>query len=152
MSYYTLTLWRFALRQIYEHNLPAIEFWPYDSQGFELAGLFVDIVATQHRTLIISHRDVSVFGCDQAALWKLLSVRLSVRSSECLSVRPSACYTFFTMFLSSYHHGIFWSYYHGQTWCPCKDQGQRLKIKVTQVKSQFSLIRTVTQVWIHIWW
>ena len=33
-----------------------------------------------------------------------------------------------------------------------KGQGQRLKVKVTEVKIQFSSFRTVTPVWIHIWW
>ena len=45
-----------------------------------------------------------VFSCDQAALRTPLSVCLSV----CQSVRLSVCHTFFTMFLSSYHHEIVW--------------------------------------------
>ena len=62
----------------------------------------------------------SIFSCDQAALRTLLSVRLSVRLS--------LCDTFFTMFLSSYHHEIFRSYYHWQKWCPCKrSRSQRSK-------------------------
>ena len=32
-----------------------------------------------------------------------------------------------------------------------KGQGQRLKVKVTEVKAQLSRFRTVTPVWIHIW-
>ena len=40
-------------------------------------------------------------------------------------VRLSVCYTFFTMFLSSYHHEIFRSYYHWQKWCPCKRSWSR---------------------------
>ena len=32
-----------------------------------------------------------------------------------------------------------------------KGQGQRSKVKVTDVKTQFSRFRTVTPVWIHIW-
>ena len=31
-------------------------------------------------------------------------------------------------------------------------QGQRLKVKVTDAKTQFSCFRTITPVWIHIWW
>ena len=31
------------------------------------------------------------FSCDQAALWMVFSVRLSVRPSVCPSVRPSVC-------------------------------------------------------------
>ena len=33
-----------------------------------------------------------------------------------------------------------------------KGQGQRSKVKVTEVNTQLSLFRTVTPVWIHIWW
>ena len=49
-----------------------------------------------------------IFSCDQAALWMVQSVRLSVR------------HTFLIMFLSSYHHEIFRSYYQWQKWRPCK--------------------------------
>ena len=31
-------------------------------------------------------------------------------------------------------------------------QGQRSKVKVTEVKTQFSSFWTITLVWIHIWW
>ena len=53
-----------------------------------------------------------------------------------------------TMFPSPYHHDIFRSYYQWQKWCPCK----RSKVKVTEVITQLSRFRTVTPVWIHIWW
>ena len=33
-----------------------------------------------------------------------------------------------------------------------KGQGQRSNVKVTEVKTQLSRFRTVTPVWIHIWW
>ena len=33
-----------------------------------------------------------------------------------------------------------------------KGQGQRAKVKVTEVTNQISRFRTVTPVWIHIWW
>ena len=82
-----------------------------------------------------------IFSCDQAAIWLVQSVRLSV----C----PSFCHTFFTMFPSSYHHEIFRSYYHGQKWCPCKRS--RSKVKVTEVNTQLSRFRTLTPVWIDIW-
>ena len=42
-----------------------------------------------------------LFSCNQAALWMVFSVRLSVR------------HTFLTMFPSSYHHEIFRSYHLG---------------------------------------
>ena len=64
-----------------------------------------------------------VFSCDQAALWMVQSVCLSVR----LSVRPSVCHTFLTMFPSSYHHEIFRSYYQWQKWRPCKRSRSEVK-------------------------
>ena len=33
-----------------------------------------------------------------------------------------------------------------------KGQGQRLKVKVTEVTTQLNRFRTVTPVWIHLWW
>ena len=55
-----------------------------------------------------------------------------------------------TMFPSSYHHEIFRSYYQWQKWRPCKRS--RSKVKVTEVTTQLNRFRTVTPVWIHIWW
>ena len=71
-----------------------------------------------------------------------------------LSVRLSVCHTFFTMFSSSYHHEIFRSDYQWQKWRPChaNGQGQRSKVKVTEVTAQLNRFRTVTPVYIHIWW
>ena len=70
---------------------------------------------------------LAVFSCDQAALWMVQSVRLSVRLSVCPSVRPSVCHTFLTMFPSSYHHEIFRSYYQWQKWRPCKRSRSEVK-------------------------
>ena len=33
-----------------------------------------------------------------------------------------------------------------------KVQGQKSKVKVTEVKTQISCFRTITPVWFHIWW
>ena len=52
------------------------------------------------------------------------------------------------MFPSSYHRQIFRSYYQWQKWRPCK----RSKVKVTEANTQLNRFRTVTPVWIHIWW
>ena len=71
---------------------------------------------------------------------------LSVCPSVCLSVRLS----FLTMFPSLYHHETFRSYYHWQKWRPCKRS--RSKVKVTEVTTQLYRFRTVTPVWIHVWW
>ena len=91
--------------------------------------------------------------------WKVFFVKISCR--KCFlaatkqlyewfspSVRLSVCHTFLTMFPSSYHHEIFRSYYQWQKWPTCK----RSKVKVTEVTTQLNRFRTVTPVWIHIWW
>ena len=91
-----------------------------------------------------------IFSCDQAAIWLVQSVCPSVRPSVRLSVCPSVRHTFLTMFSSSYHHEIFRSYYQWQKWRPCKRS--RSKVTVTEVTTRFNRFRTVTPVWIHIWW
>ena len=120
----------------YDHQVPTQSLFPGNALPFD------------HGSLGTGQSLVSViFSCDQAAIWLVQSVCLSVRPS----VRLSVCHTFFTMFPSSYHHEIFRSYYHGQKWCPCKRS--RSKVKVTEVNTQLSRFRTPvwTPVWIHIW-
>ena len=70
---------------------------------------------------------ILVFSCDQAALWMVQSVPLSV----CPSVCQSVCHTLLTMFPPSHHHEIFKGDYPWQKWCPCKMS----KVKVTEVKT-----------------
>ena len=77
------------------------------------------VISSLTKMMIIMYQ--YIFSCDQAALWMVQSVCLSI----CLS---------FTMFPSS------------------KGQGQRSNVKVTEVKTQLNRFRTVTPVWIHIWW
>ena len=80
--------------------------------------------------------------------WFSPSVRPSVR----LSVRPSVCHTFLTMFPSSYHHEIFRSYYQWQKWRPCKRSRSEVKGQGHRGHDPNFRFRTVTPVWIHIWW
>ena len=75
--------------------------------------------------------------------WYFPSVRLSV----CLSVTP---------FWLCSHHRIIMKFSevitNGQSKVHAKGQGQRSKVKVTEVTTQLNRFRTVTPVWIHIWW
>ena len=84
-----------------------------------------------------------VFSCDQAALQMVLSVCPSV----CPSVPP---------FSLCSHHRIIIKFSgvitNDQSKVHAKGQGQRSKVKVTEVKTQLNRFRTVTPVWIHIWW
>ena len=88
-----------------------------------------------------------VFSCDQAALWMVQSVCLSVRLSVCLSVTP---------FWLCSHHPIIMKFSgvitSDKSDVHAKGQGQRSKVKVTEVTTQLNRFRTVTPVWIHIWW
>ena len=74
--------------------------------------------------------------------WFILSVRLSVRHT----ILTTVCY----------HHCIIMKFSglitNDRSDVHAKGQGQRSKVKVTEVKTQLSHFRTVTPVWIHIWW
>ena len=88
-----------------------------------------------------------VFSCDQAAIWLVQSVCLSVRPSVRLSITP---------FSPCSHHHIIMKFSgvisNDKSDVHAKGQGQRSKVKVTEVNTQLSRFRTVTLVWIHIWW
>ena len=79
--------------------------------------------------------------------WYFPSVRLSVCPSVCLSVTP---------FWLCSHHRIIMIFpgviTQDQGKVHAKGQGQRSKVKVTEVTTQLNRFRTVTPVWIHIWW
>ena len=80
-----------------------------------------------------------IFSCDQAALWMVQSV--------CLSVTP---------FSLCSHHRIIMKFSgvitNDKSDVHAKGQGQMSKVKVTEVTNQLNRFRTVTPVWIHIWW
>ena len=80
-----------------------------------------------------------------------LSVRLSVRPSVCLSVCLSV-----TPFWLCSHHRIIMKFSgvitNDHSKVHAKGQGQRSKVKVTAVTTPLNRFRTVTPVWIHIWW
>ena len=71
--------------------------------------------------------------------------------SVCLSVRPSV-----TPFSRCSHHRIIMKFSevitNDKSDFHAKGQGQRSKVKVTEVTTQLDRFRTVTPVWIHIWW
>ena len=75
--------------------------------------------------------------------WYFLSVCLSVR----LSVTP---------FWLCSHHCIIMKFSgvitNDRSDVHAKGQGQSFKVQVTQVTTQLNGFRTVTPVWIHIWW
>ena len=93
----------------------------------------------------------TVFSCDQAALQMVFSVCPSVCLSVCPSVRPSV-----TPFWLCSHHRIIMKFSgvitSDRSDVHAKGQGQRSKVKVTEVTNQLYRFRTVTPVWIHLWW
>ena len=101
--------------------------------------------------IMISTWFSQIFSCDQAALWMVQSVCLSVCLSVCPSVRPSV-----TPFWLCSHHPIIMKFSgvitSDKSDVHAKGQGQRSKVKVTEVTTQLNRFRTVTPVWIHIWW
>ena len=88
-----------------------------------------------------------LFSCDQAALWTPLSVCRTVRPSVCLSVTPfslCSCHRIITKF-----SGVITN---DRSNVHAKGYGHKSKVKVTELITQLSRFRTVTPVWIHIWW
>ena len=79
------------------------------------------------------------------------SVRPSVRPSVCLSLCPSV-----TPFWLCSHYRIIMKFSgvitRDQGKVHAKGQGQKSKVKVTEVTTQLNRFWTVTPVWIHIWW
>ena len=79
----------------------------------------------------------------------------SVRPSVRLSVRPSVCLSVTPFWLCS-HHPIIMTFSgvitSDKSDVHAKGHGQRSKVKVTEVTTQLNRFRTVTPVWIHIWW
>ena len=81
-------------------------------------------------------------ACFMAAEIKFFKdIRLSVRPS----VRP-----FVTPFWLCSHHRIIMKFSNDKSDVHAKGQGQRSKVKVTEVMTPFSRFQTVTPVWIHI--
>ena len=72
-----------------------------------------------------------------------------------LSVCPSVCLSVTPFWLCS-HHCIIMKFSgvitKDQGNVHAKGQGQRSKVKVTEVTTQLNRFRTVTPVWIHVWW
>ena len=71
------------------------------------------------------------------------------------SVCPSVCPSVTPFWLFS-HHRIIMEFSgvitNDQSKVHAKGQGPRSKVKVTEVTTQLNRFRTVTPVWIHIWW
>ena len=91
--------------------------------------------------------------CDFLAATKQLYDWFS--PSVCLSVCPSVRLSV-TPFSPCSHHHIIMKFSgvitNDKSDVHAKGRGQRSKVKVTEVNTQLNRFRTVTLVWIHIWW
>ena len=74
----------------------------------------------------------------------------SVRLSVCLSVRLSHLFDYVSIIVSSLNFSEVINKDQGKV--DAKGQGQRSKVKVTEVTTQPNRFRTANPVWIHIWW
>ena len=76
----------------------------------------------------------------------------SVCPSVCLSVRPSHLFLHVPIIVSSWNFQELLPMTKVTSMQKVKVRGQRSKVKVTEVNTQLNRFRTVTLVWIRIWW
>ena len=74
----------------------------------------------------------------------------ATKTSFCPSVCLSVCHLFHYVPVIVSSWNFQWQNYY--QWQNAKGQGHRWKVKVTEVITQLSRFRTVTPVWIHMWW
>ena len=120
--------------------------WPAENKSLTKTPL--TILRCQNRRIRLLLMDDSFLAATkQLYKWYFPSVRLSVRPSVRMSVTP---------FWLCSHHRIIMKFSgvinNDQSKVHTKGQGQRSKVKVTEVTTQLNCFRTVTPVWIHIWW
>ena len=99
--------------------------------------------------MVVNMPDINLFLAATKQLYEWFSP--SVRPSVRLSVRPSV-----TPFWLCSHHPIIMKFSgvitRDKSDVHAKGQGQRSKVKVTEVTTQLYRFRTVTPVWIQVWW
>ena len=120
-----------------------IQFLKYILFCFFVCFFFFDLIIVIYCFDTLNMEDV--FSCDQAALWMVQSVCPSVCPSVRPSVRPSV-----TPFWLCSHHPVIMKFSGVITSDKSdvheKGQGQRSKVKVTEVTTQLNRFRTVTPV------
>ena len=127
------------------HSLTHVDEWEFMCDAF-----------TRIWCWIWSAYDVSIWRVFLAATKQLYEwFSPSVCPSVCLSVRLSVRLSVTPFWLCS-HHPIIMKFSEvitsDKSDVHAKGQGQRSKVKVTEVTTQLNRFRTVTPVWIHIWW
>ena len=104
------------------------------------------------------HRCIPCIKASDTQLWFLAATKQLYEwyfLSACPSARLSVCPSVTPFWLCS-HHRIIMKFSgvitKDQGKVHAKGQGQSSKVKVTEVTTQLNRFRTVTAVWIHIWW
>ena len=124
---------------IYECHITCVFCIPFTYVLLGDKHLFIVIVTV---IVIVISAFAVIFSCNHAVLWMVKSVRPPI----CLSVTP--------FWQSTCHHTIM--RFSGvinidKSDLHAKCQGQRSKVRVTEVKKQLSHFWDVTLVWINIW-
>ena len=124
-------------------------FWVSKNQIHQIV-IYLTLWDLGYHVEIYMSKSLLFCSCDQAVLRTFISICPSVCLSDCLSVCPSvtpfwqcSCHCIILKFsgvITIDRHDVH-----------AKGQGQRSKVKVTEVMTPFSSFRTVTWVWIHIW-
>ena len=128
-------LWPWWLHIIIMSKVCVLDYWGMNLAVFGMAALNTGIRTWAGTGMI--------FSCDQAALRTPLSVCLPI----CLSVTPFSlcfCHRIITKF-----SGVI---ANDRSDVHAKRQGYKSKVKVTEVITQLSSVRTVAPVSVHIWW
>ena len=121
--------------------------------------IFAAVFNNKHQQLCmgihgLTHTSIKSYIHFLAATKQLYKWYFSVCLSVCPSVRPSVRLSC-TPFSPCSHHRIIMKFSGVITMVKsdvhAKGQGQRSKVKVTEVNTQLSRFRTLTPVWIHIW-
>ena len=124
-------------------NMSYKQYFVFHKQGFNLSAPF--------QRWVILEKKIYIFlaATKQLYKWYFPSVRPSVRLSVCPSVCPSVCLSVTPFWLCS-HHRIIMNFSgvitNDQSKVRAKGQGQRSKVKVTEVTTQLNRFRTVTPV------
>ena len=123
---------------------------PFQPSGCHSLAAHYRSIYDQCRSIHVHFWLVPIFSC-----WPSSSMNGIFCPSVCLSVCPSVCLSVTPLWLCS-HHRIIMKFSgvitKDQGNVHAKGQGQRSKVKVTEVTTQLNRFRTVTPVWIHIWW
>ena len=140
MDYMELDVW--CLRKAIKHN-PSLTC----CTNVDQVSNFLYGITKKYSFLHCERIWIFLAATKQLYEWYFLSVCPSVRLSVCPSVTP--------FWLCSHHRiimkfsGVITS---DKSDVHANGQGQWSKVKVTEVTTQLNRFRTVTPVWIHIWW